>query len=127
MAINEFRVALTVDDFEEAAAFFQNGIGLEPGDSWTDNGTGQMFFAGNAVLEIFDPDYAKNVDKIEAGQRVSGKIRFAFEVKDVQTAIKRALEHGGTLVHSPVTTPWGDENARLMSPDGLQVTLYQPK
>jgi hypothetical protein len=30
-----------------------------------------------------------------------------------------------TLVHPSVMTPWGDLNARVQDPDGLQVTLFQ--
>ena len=41
-------------------------------------------------------------------------------------ALARVLAHGATLVHAPITTPWGDYNARVMSPDGLQITLFQP-
>lgn len=123
----EFRVALTTNDFERAVRFYRDGLGLEPGDLWMDNGKGQMFWAGRATLEIFDPQYAAGVDQVEAGQRVSGQIRFAFQVEDVQRAMERALEHGATLVHEPVLTPWNDLNVRIQSPDGLQITLFQVK
>lgn len=125
MSVMEFRVALTTDDFNRAVAFYRDGLGLDPGDLWTDNGYGQMFRAGRASLEIFDPDYAASIDQIEVGERVSGQIRFAFQVPDVQVALKRALEYGATLVHEPVVTPWNDLNARLESLEGLQVTLFQ--
>ena len=125
MAINEFRVALTVADFERAVAFYQNGLGLDPAEVWTDNGRGQMFLAGRAALEIFDPDYAGHIDQLEVGKRVSGRIRFAFQVDDVQAAVQRALAPGATLVHEPALTPWNDLNARIQSPEGLQITLYQ--
>ena len=125
MAVNELLVALTVDDFDAAVAFFRDGLGLESGELWTDNGRGQMLLAGRATLEIFDSAYAAGVDQIEVGQRVSGPIRFAFEVADVHTAVESALRYGATLVHEPVQTPWGDLNARVQSPEGFQVTLYQ--
>lgn len=125
MAVNEFRVALTTEDFDRAVAFYRDGLGLDPGELWTDNGRGQMFWAGRATLEIFDPAYAASVDQIEVGERVSGQIRFAFEVPDVHIALERALKYGATLVHEPVLTPWNDLNARLQSPEGLQITLYK--
>jgi hypothetical protein len=84
-----------------------------------------MFRAGRGTLEVFDPDYAANVDQLEVGARVSGQIRFAFEVPDVQAAMQRALDYGATLVHEPILTPWNDLNVRLRSPEGLQITLYQ--
>ena len=59
------------------------------------------------------------------GERVSGPIRFAFQVPDVREAVERALQYGATLVHAPTLTPWNDLNARVRSPEGLQITLYQ--
>lgn len=127
MTPKEFRIALTTEDFEAAVAFYRDGLGLDPAEMWTseNGGVGQMFLAGRATLEIFDPAYAKHVDQLEVGERVSGQIRFAFEAADVHAAMKRALKYEATLVHEPVQTPWGDTNVRLRSPEGLQVTLYQ--
>lgn len=122
----ELRVALTVDDFNAVVSFYRDGLGLEPGEIWTDHGKGQIFGAGQATLEIFDPAHAASVDQIEVGQRLSGQIRFAFEVPDVHTALQRALRYGAILVHEPVLTPWNHLNARIQSPEGLQITLFQP-
>ena len=127
MTVHEFRVALTTDDFERAVAFYRDGLGLDPGDLWTEGGTGQVFWAGKAALEIFDQDYAETVDRIEVGEKVSGQIRFVFQVEDIHAAIERALRHGAKLVHEPMLTPWNDLNARLVSPEGLQVTLFEPQ
>ncbi len=60
------------------------------------------------------------VDQLEVSQRVSGPIRFALRVPDLDAALKRVLAWGATLVHAPITTPWG----RVQSPDGLQITLF---
>jgi uncharacterized glyoxalase superfamily protein PhnB len=48
-----------------------------------------------------------------------------LQVPDLDAAIQRLTAKGVTLIHEPVVTPWGDRNARLQSPDGLQVTLFQ--
>lgn len=125
MPVIEFRVALTVDDFNRAVAFYRDGLGLDPGEIWTDNGNGQIFSAGRATLEIFDDAHASAVDQLETGARLSGQIRFAFEVADVHAAVARALDYGAVLVHPPTLTPWNHFNARLQAPDGLQVTLFQ--
>lgn len=125
MPVIEFRVALTVDDFNRAVAFYRDGLGLDPGEIWTDNGNGQIFSAGRATLEIFDDAHASAVDQLETGARLSGQIRFAFEVADVHAAVARALDYGAVLVHPPTLTPWNHLNARLQAPDGLQVTLFQ--
>lgn len=121
----ELRVALTTSDYEALVRFYTEGLGLEPAALWADAGKAMLLELGRATIEIFDEDHAEEVDRIEVGQWVSGPVRFAIQVPDVDAALKRVLAYGGTLVHEPVMTPWGDYNARVQSPDGLQVTLFQ--
>ncbi len=125
MAIPELRIALTVDDYDKAVAFYRDGLGLDPGDVWSGSGRAQVFGGGKAMLEIFDKDYSKYVDEMEVGERLSGPVRFAIQVTDIRAALERALAHGGRLVHEPVETPWKDLNARVLAPDGMQITLFQ--
>jgi methylmalonyl-CoA/ethylmalonyl-CoA epimerase len=122
----ELRVALTVSDFERSVKFYTEGLGLEPADIWN-NGQGQALILemGKATLEVFDETQAQTIDQIEAEKRVSGQIRFALQVPDLDVAMERLLTHGAILVHSPVKTPWGDFNVRLQDPDGMQITLFQ--
>jgi len=80
--------------------------------------------AGRAALELFDEAQADYVDRNEAGHRVSGPVRLAFEVPDSEEAARRLVEAGAERVAEPVTTPWGDRNARVRAPDGLQLTLF---
>jgi len=120
------RIALTVKDYEKSIKFYCEGLGIEPAAIWN-NGDGKalMLNMGNATLEVFDENQAKLIDDMEAGKRISGQIRFALQVPDLESAMKRLLEHGAILVHEPVMTPWGDYNVRLQDPDGMQITLYQ--
>jgi catechol 2,3-dioxygenase-like lactoylglutathione lyase family enzyme len=124
--IFELRVALTTQDYERSIKFYCDGLGLEPSAIWN-NGGGKALILdmGHATLEIFDEAQAETIDQIEAGKRISRQIRFALQVPDLQAAIERLLAHGAILVHPPVTTPWGDYNARLQDPDGMQITLFQ--
>lgn len=124
--IQELRVAITTGDYERLVRFYCDGLGIEPAALWN-NGDGHALILdlGKATLEIFDEAQAEAVDQIEAGRRLSGQIRFALRVPDLQAAMERLLAHGATLVHPPVTTPWGDMNVRLQDPDGMQITLFQ--
>lgn len=122
----ELRVALTTEDYERLARFYCAGLGLEPAQLWTEGADRALILdMGRATLEIFDEPHAAAVDQIEAGRRISGPIRFALQVPDLDAALARLLDHGATLVQPPVTTPWGHRNVRLADPDGLQITLYQ--
>lgn len=124
--IFELRVALTTPDYERMVNFYCVGLGIEPAQFWN-NGQGRALILnmGRATLEIFDEAQAETIDQIEAGKRLSGPVRFALQVPDLQAAVDRLLAHGATLVHPPVVTPWGDYNARLQDPDGMQITLFQ--
>jgi len=124
--IVELRVALTTSDYERLTKFYCDGLGIEPAQLWN-NGQGRALILdmGKATLEIFDEAQAETIDQIEAGRRISGKIRFALQVPDLQAAMERLLAHGATVVHPPVITPWGDYNVRLQDPDGMQITLFQ--
>jgi methylmalonyl-CoA/ethylmalonyl-CoA epimerase len=126
--ILELRIALTSSDYERLVKFYCAGLGIEPAAIWNnDGGRALMLNMGNATLELFDEKQAEVIDQLEAGQRVSGPIRFALQVPDLNTAMERLLAHGATLVHPPVMTPWGDYNVRLQDPDGMQITLFQSK
>jgi lactoylglutathione lyase len=124
----ELRVALTAEDFDRLADFYREGLGLEPAQSWPeDQGRALVLNMGQATLEVFDEKQAQTVDEIEVGFRISGRIRFALRVPDLQAATDRLLAHGATLIHAPVVTSWGDVNARFQDPDGMQITLYETK
>ncbi len=122
----QLRVALTTADYNRLVRFYCDGLGLEPAALWhNEQGQAMLLDMGQATLELFDEEQAATIDRIEAGQRVSGPVRLALQVPDLDAALERLLAHGATLVHPPVVTPWGDRNVRLQDPDGMQVTLFQ--
>jgi methylmalonyl-CoA/ethylmalonyl-CoA epimerase len=125
-SVLEMRVALTTSQFDRLANFYRVGLGLEPAQVWPeDQGRSLVLDMGRATLEVFDEQQAQTIDQLEVGRRISGKIRFAFQVPDLNKATKRLLSHGATLVHPPVVSPWGDQVVRFQDPDGIQITLYQ--
>ena len=123
--VTELRVALTVEDFDRAVAFYRDALGLEQIADWS-SATGRVVVleAGRATLELFDGAQAESVDAIEAGRRVSGTVRFALRVEDSGGTADRLIAAGAERVAPPVITPWGDRNARVQAPDGMQLTLF---
>lgn len=127
MAAGEFRVVLTVPDFDEAVAFYRDALGLEQVADWSsEDGRVVLLEAGRATLELFDERQAETVDRVEAGKRVSGTVRLALEAADSEALARRLVEAGAVQVAPPVTAPWGDRNARVRAPDGMQLTLFSP-
>jgi lactoylglutathione lyase len=121
----EMRVVLTVPDFDEAVALYRDALGFEQLADWSgDDGRVILLDAGKATIELFDERQAESVDLIEAGRRVSGPVRLAFEVTDLDGTTERLVAAGAESMAQPVVPPWGGRNARLRTPDGLQLTLF---
>src|SRR5512138_1568668 len=122
----QLRVAVTTADYERLRKFYCEGLGIEPAAVFHNGGgNGLLLELGRATLEIFDEAQAQAIDEIEAGRRVSGSIRFALQVPDLQEAMGGLIAHGASVVHQPVIAPWGGHNVRLQDPDGLQITLFE--
>ncbi len=123
--VTELRVALTVPDFDQAVAFYRDALGLDQIADWS-SATGRVVVldAGRATLELFDEAQAESVDTIEAGRRVSGTVRLALRVADSEGMAARLVAAGAGEVAPAVRTPWGDRNARVQAPDGMQLTLF---
>ena len=126
--VMELRVALTTQAFDRLADFYRIGLGMEPAQVWpAEQGRALVLDMGRGALEVFDEKQATTIDQIEVGRRVSGQIRFALRVPDLDAATKRLAALGATVVHGPVVTPWGDKTVRFQDPDGMQITLYQAR
>ena len=124
--VRELRVALTVVDFDTALRFYRDGLGLAEVYGWDNpDGRGAILAAGRATLELIDEAQAALIDRVEAGRRVSGPVRLALEVADVESAAQAGQRAGAHLLHGPVVTPWGHRNARLAAPDGMQLTFFE--
>ena len=125
--VREFRVVLTVPDFDAAVAFYRDALGLEQVADWSsEEGRVVLLKGGRATLELFDERQAETVDRIEAGRRVSGTVRLAVEVADSEATASRLVEAGAEEVAAATMMPWGDRNARVRAPDGMQLTLFTP-
>ena len=123
--VQEFRITLTVDDFDAAVRLYRDALGLPEVADWSsDQGRVLLLDAGRATLELFDERQAAMVDDLEVGRRVSGKVRFALQVPDADATAAALTSAGATPVADAVDTPWGDRNARVAAPDGMQLTLF---
>src|SRR5882762_2325852 len=99
LPVMELRVALTTQEFDRLASFYRQGLGLEPAQTWPeDQGRALVLDMGKATLEVFDEKQAQTIDQIEAGRRISGQVRFALQVPDLDAAMKRLQANGATLV-----------------------------
>ena len=127
IAVQELRITLTVDDFDAAVRLYRDALGLPEVADWSsEQGRVLLLDAGRATLELFDEAQAEMVDDLEVGRRVSGTVRLALQVPDADAAATTLVAAGATAVASAAETPWGDRNARVAAPDGMQLTLFTP-
>jgi len=126
MAVHELRLVVTAADYGEALFFYRDVIGL-PQLAEFDSPGGHVVLldAGRATFELTDEVNAAYVDDVEVGRRVAGQIRLAFRVEDAAAAAAAAEAGGATALGAPVRPPWGGLNARLVTPDGIQLTLFE--
>jgi lactoylglutathione lyase len=123
--VSELRVALTVDDYQEALRFYRDALGLPVVEEWDDpEGAGAVLDAGRATLEVLSTSQAELVDRVEVGARVAGAVRLALEVDDSAATADTLAAAGAELIAGPVVTPWSHRNVRLRAPDGMQLTLF---
>lgn len=122
----EFRVALTVEDYDEALQFYRDGLGLPVEETWDrPDGQGAILGVERATFELLSTAMAETVDRVEAGDRVSGDVRLALKVEDPAGIAESLVAAGAERVGGPVETPWGDTNVRVRAPDGMQLTLFR--
>jgi lactoylglutathione lyase len=125
--VRELRLVVTVDDYEAALAFYRDALEMPEQAAYAapNGGRVTLLDAGRATVELADAAQADYIDEVEVGRRVAGKIRVAFEVPDAQSATQRLVAAGAELIAEPTRTPWNSLNARLSTPDGLQLTLFE--
>ncbi|HEY6760290.1 MAG TPA: VOC family protein [Baekduia sp.] len=122
--VRELRLAVTVEDFDAAVAFYRDALGLPEVEAWDrEGGRGAILDAGRATLELISADQAELIDRIEEGERVAGPVRGALEVEDSAELAERLEQAGAARLGGPVVTPWQHRNVRLEGP-GLQLTLF---
>jgi catechol 2,3-dioxygenase-like lactoylglutathione lyase family enzyme len=123
--VRELRLAVTVENYEQALAFYRDVLGLPAIRSWDEpSGSGAILDAGRATLELLSVTQAELVDRVEVGERVAGPVRVALEVADSAETARALVAAGAQLIAEPVVTPWSHRNVRLRAPDGLQLTLF---
>jgi predicted enzyme related to lactoylglutathione lyase len=124
--VRELRIVLTVEDYDGAVRLFRDALGLAVDKAWDgESGRAVILSAPRATLELLDAAQSGFVDEVEAGRRrVSGPVRLGVGVPDSDDVARRMVAAGACAVAEPVTTPWGDRNARVAVPGGMQLTLF---
>jgi queuosine precursor transporter len=126
-AVQQLRVVVAVDDYDNAMRFYRDDLGLSLEETYDgENGAKVMILgAGRATLELSNRAQIDLIDSVEVGRTgVSGKYRLAFEVADSAGVTNRLVSAGAELIAPPTVTPWRSLNARLQGPGDVQLTIF---
>jgi lactoylglutathione lyase len=125
MTVKQLRLVLTVENHEDALAFYRDELGLPQLEDWSsETGKVVLLDAGHATLELIDAGQAAVIDMTEVGRRIAGPVRIALEVHDSAARADTLVAAGADRLGGPVDTPWHDRNVRVRGPDGMQLTLF---
>lgn len=123
----QLRLVVHADDYDEALRFYRDVLGMPEEEAYAGDGGAQVTIlgAGRATLELANTAQVEMIDRVEVGRRVAPHLRLALEVPDAEAATRRAAEAGATVLAPPTRTPWESLNARLETPGGIQLTLFE--
>jgi methylmalonyl-CoA/ethylmalonyl-CoA epimerase len=126
MKVKELRIILTVENLEEAIAFYRDTLGLPGSKEWQEQtGNGIILEVGRASLELIDAKHAETIDEIEVGKRVAGPVRLALHLGENFGETGKVLEAVGAIKLADVKqAPWSKVQ-RMQDPSGMQFTLFE--
>src|SRR5437764_1195107 len=112
----ELRLVLTVDDFDEALAFYRDALGLPVLHAWPTEGDARIMLldGGHATLELVNEAQAAAIDEIEVGRRVAGPVRLAFEVDDSEAVAALTREPKNRALYLYPTKALAQDQARAL-------------
>ena len=113
--VKELRLALTVDDFDAALAFYRDTLGLPQSG---DGGFPEFRLGDNGFL------YLLELESIGAGFRGPHDAGFALRVPDVHEA-RAELEAKGVAFNGEVLDTGVCHMAFFADPDGNQMALHR--
>ncbi|TMR00854.1 VOC family protein, partial [Actinomadura soli] len=97
------RLVVEADDYEEAVRFYRDVLGgVQELQLHQDDGARVTILdVGRATLEISSPEQVAMIDRVEAGRRISPRLRVAFEVTDAQAVTGDLVQAGTELLAPP--------------------------
>ena len=125
--VRQLRLVVHAEDYEEAVRFYRDVLGMPQEEAYSGGNGAEVTIlgAGRATLEIANTAQVEMIDDVEVGRRVAPRFRLALEVEDTDTAAAAAAAGGARTLAPPTRTPWDSLNARLETPGGVQLTLFQ--
>ena len=119
MTKKDLRVVCLVEAYDDAVAFFRDGLELPVTGGW-DRGSenrGSLFSAACGTVEVLNQREEAVVDEIRG-------VRIAMEVDDVDASYRAAERKGLNITLKPTTEEWGARRCWIDGPSGIRVALF---
>lgn len=122
---------ITVNDTDEAIAFYRDGLGLEVLNN-VENGGFHWITMGSAdqpgvSIVLSEPHAGRSAADGDALQELvtKGAFQSVFVSDDVDAAFERASATGAEVLQEPIDQFWGARDCALRDPSGNMVRISQ--
>lgn len=123
----QFRYAiLYVENVPNALSFYKKAFGFETLFLHESNDYGELS-TGGTKLAFSSQALMHKLGKSPARANAqSPTFELAFETKDVQSGLEKALSAGAKLLQATRTEEWGQTTAYVTDPDGYTLEICSP-
>jgi len=123
---------ITVNDVDEAVAFYRDGLGLEVRNDVA-NGGFRWVTLGSAdqpgvEIVLSEPHAGRSQPDGDAIQELVAKgmmPMLVFRTDDLDAAFERARQSGAEVLQEPIEQPWGPRDSAFRDPSGNMVRLSE--
>jgi len=123
---------VTVNDVDEAVAFYRDGLGLEVRNDVANGGFRWVTLgsAGQPGVEIVlsEPHAGRSQADGDAMQQLLAKGQLpmlVFSTDDLDATFEQARKTGAEVLQEPIDQPWGPRDSAFRDPSGNTVRIAQ--
>ena len=123
-------VNVTVNDVDEALAFYTEGLGMavqmdvsNGGYRWVTVGSNDQPGLGVVLSEPHAGRSQADGDALQALLTKGQLPSIVFLTDDVDGAFERLREHGAEVLQEPIEQPWGPKDCAFRDPSGNLVRI----
>ncbi len=129
--VSELRLVIEANDWDAAVEFYRDALGLSLREGYANDESAQIILeAGTASIELVHPDLpsarADGDVPTELDSPPSPRLRLVIRSDDARETAAALVAVGAEVVEDPHLTTIGTVKARVVGPDQMPITVFQP-
>ncbi len=129
--ISELRLVIEAQDWDAAVEFYRDALGLPLREGYANGDSAQIVLeAGSASIELVHPELPPADSGRDAPTDLaapsSPRIRLVVRSDDARETAAALHRAGADVVGDPQLTSIGTVKARVVGPDHMPITVFQP-